>query len=107
MIVSVVCINADESTLFWGGIFDINSAKNYKYSILVKKLGVLKRLKEDGKKVCSVFIHTTIWPIWWFLFFYFDLVPLLYFLKRNRYFSIFAPVLTPLIYLLITVQRMR
>ena len=46
MTVSVVCINADESTLFLGGIFDINSAKNYKYSILVKKIGVLKRLKK-------------------------------------------------------------
>ena len=31
----------------------INSVKNYKYSILVKKIRVLKRLKKDEKKVCS------------------------------------------------------
>ena len=30
----------------------INSVKNYKYSILVKKVGVLKRLKKRRKKVC-------------------------------------------------------
>ena len=31
----------------------INSVKNYKYSILVKKkIGVLKRLKKRRKKVC-------------------------------------------------------
>ena len=31
----------------------INSVKNYKYSILVKKIGVLKRLKKKRrKKVC-------------------------------------------------------
>ena len=34
--------------------------------------------------------------------FYFDLVPPLYFLKLNRYFAAFVPVLTSLVYLLIT-----
>ena len=31
----------------------INSVKNYKYSILVKKIGVLKRLKKDETRVGS------------------------------------------------------
>ena len=30
----------------------INSVKNYKHSILLKKIGVLKRLKKRRKKVC-------------------------------------------------------
>ena len=38
--------------------------------------------------------------------FYFDLVPPLYFLKLNRYFAAFVPVLTSLVYLLITPEGM-
>ena len=30
----------------------INSVKNYKHSILVKKIGVLRRRKKRRKKVC-------------------------------------------------------
>ena len=37
----------------------INSVKNYKYSILVKKIGVLKRLKKkDGKKCAGIGSYT-------------------------------------------------
>ena len=38
----------------------INSVKNYKYSILVKKIGVLKRLKKkkDGKKCTGIGSYT-------------------------------------------------
>ena len=39
----------------------INSVKSYKYSILVKKIGVLKRLKKKTEKsvLASAVIHTT------------------------------------------------
>ena len=36
----------------------INSVKNYKYSILVKKVGVLKRLKKDEKKCAGIGSYT-------------------------------------------------
>ena len=36
----------------------INSAKNYKYSILVKKIGVLKRLKKAEKKCAGIGSYT-------------------------------------------------
>ena len=39
----------------------INCVKNYEYSILVKKIGVLKRIEKRRKKsvLASTFIHTT------------------------------------------------
>ena len=36
----------------------INSVKNYKYSILVKNIGVLKRLKKDEKKCAGIGSYT-------------------------------------------------
>ena len=38
----------------------INSVKNYKYSILIKKIGVLKRLEKTKKSLLvSAVTHTT------------------------------------------------
>ena len=48
----------------------------------------------------------SIWSVWWFWLFYFDLVSPLYFLKWNRCFAAFVPVLTSLIKLLITMGGM-